>query len=135
MPLLDGSTTLVTVAGGSRPAPESQQSYHHVAALRLHLAAVVALAERMLHQVRDEPAQLALDGENHVVVGKAKQTRHARALQTYQHGRNDLVVALQLAALVRTERQQDVLQAKQRNLKEKKRLEMEHINKSYYTAG
>lgn len=104
-------------SGRLRAAPEAQQSYHHVAALRGRLAAVVALAERMMHQVREASAQLAFDGKYHVVIGEAEQTGHAGTLEADQNRRHHLVVALQLATLVRTERQQDVLQAKQRNLR------------------
>lgn len=113
---LDAIADALVTSGRLRPAPEAQQSYDHIAALRRRLAPVVALAERMVHQLREEPAQLTFDGKNHVVVGEAEQTGNARTLQANQHRRHHLIVALQVASLVRTERQQDVLQAKQRNL-------------------
>lgn len=103
-------------SGRLRSAPEPQQSYDHIAALRRRLTPVVALAERMMHQLREEPAQLTLDGKNHVVVGEAEQAGNTRTLQANQHRRHHLIVALQFASLVRTEWQQDMLQAKQRNL-------------------
>jgi hypothetical protein len=61
--------------------------------------------------------EMRWNGAHDFMVEEAEEERHAEALEANKKGREELVIELKQRVLVGTERQQNVLKAKERNLK------------------